>query len=386
MRRHLLILTLLAVPVAYVSGLVFFSKPKPVLALASNPIPADLPDFEYTLPDDELVPGAVSLIQEAGDVRDWGLDAIGVPEAWKLSKGKGVKVAVLDTGIDLQHRDLKDQVLIAKDFTGSASGTADVQGHGSFCAAQVAGAENGVGMVGVAPEAKLVIAKVLGDRGSGLGSWIAAGVDWAIEQKVNVISLSLGSKGIDPRIEAAIKRALDAGIIVIAAAGNDGPREGTVGYPGGQNGVICVAAVDSDLKVAGFSSRGSQVMVAAPGVNIRSAYPGDRFAVMSGTSMATPYTAGVAALYVANCRERGVKPSVSDFVKAIQTTSKDLPPQGRDTATGFGLIQPSKIVIPAPTLPPPKEVFDRIVIEIPPEFQNRKLRRVFLDFEPANKE
>jgi subtilisin family serine protease len=330
----------------------------------------------------------VVITAEAGDVRDWGIDFIGAPEAWKSTKGKGATVAVLDTGCDTGHRDL-GKVKVLKDFTGSRSGYADVNGHGSHCLGVVGAAENNVGMIGVAPECDLISGKVLGDNGAGLSSWIALGIDWAVEQGADVISMSLGSDAPDPRIEAAVKRARAKGIIVIAAAGNSGPRENTSGWPGNHDGVICVAAVDSNGKVANFSSRGKSVVVAAPGVNVRSCYPGDRFAMMSGTSMATPYVAGAAALYVSRCKELGVQWSADEFAKLIGATSNDIAPPGRDTASGFGLIQPAKLL---PTKPapkdPPKLPPDTDTIEITPPAElpltagGRKVKRIILELEP----
>lgn len=341
----------------------------PVVLLAP-----DEPDREWKLPPGEVAPQELIILAQAGDVADWGHATIDVPAAWKVTKGKGARVAVLDTGYDAGHRDLKR--VTGKDFTGSRSSAADVNGHGTHCLGVVGAAENEVGVVGVAPECEMVSGKVLGDNGSGLSSWIANGIDWAIAEKVDVISMSLGSDAPDVRIGAAVERARAAGIIVVAAAGNSGPRENTAGWPGRFPGVVCVAAVDAATKTANFSSRGAAVLVAAPGVNVRSCYPGDRFATMSGTSMATPYVAGVAALYVSHAKAHGVKWSADEFAKLIAKTSRDLAPAGRDTATGHGLIQPAKllaeIVAPKqpepkqpPTMPPPA---DRIEIVPPPGF------------------
>jgi subtilisin family serine protease len=351
---------------------------------------AEEPDREYRLPPNELVPSTVAVQAEAGDVADWGHATIGVSDAWKQTKGRGVKVAVLDTGCDSGHRDLKAQIVASKDFTGSRSGSADVNGHGSHCAGIVLAAENAVGMVGVAPEAQLIVGKVLGDNGSGLSTWIAAGIDWAVEQGADVISMSLGSPSEDSRIRAAIDRARTKGVIVVGAAGNEGPREGTVGYPGGTPGVVCVAAIDDRLATANFSSRGKQVQVAAPGVNIRSCYPGDRFATMSGTSMATPYAAGCAALYVAHCKAKALKWSPDDFAQRIANTSKDLPPSGRDTATGFGLIQPA-LLLPAADVPVPDPkdpsvpapIGDRIELTLPGlTIDGRAVKRIVIELAP----
>lgn len=371
--------------------------PAPRNTFRSHSVPAphtalEEPDREYRLPPNELTPDQVAIMAEAGDVADWGHASIDVPTAWKTTKGKGATVAVLDTGADTGHRDLKAQILASKDFTGSRSGASDVNGHGSHCCGIVAAAENGVGMVGVAPEAKLLVGKVLGDNGSGLSTWIAAGIDWAIAQKADVISMSLGSDAPDARIGAAVKRALDAGVIVIAAAGNSGPRENTAGWPGSFDGVVCVAATDSNSAIATFSSRGKPVVVAAPGVNVRSCYPGDRFATMSGTSMATPYAAGVAALYVSALKTRGLKYTPADFAKVLASTSKDLPPAGRDTASGFGLIQPAKLlpaddpVQPLPPVVPPPVDTDAIAITPDPATPitvgGRKVKRIVLELEP----
>jgi len=274
-----------------------------------------------------------------------------------VTKGKGAVVAILDTGCDFDHRDLKGQIIASKDFTISRSGVSDVNGHGTHCAGVVAAAANGTGMIGVAPDAKLLIGKVLGDRGSGSSRGIAQGIDWAVDQGADVISMSLGGDGPDPDTAAAVKRANDKGVIVVAAAGNAGPGRGeTIGFPGGYPTVICVGATDQNNKVASFSSWGKNLVVSAPGVNVQSCYPGDRFAVMSGTSMATPYVAGCAALYVSDCKARGVKATPAEFAKSIAGTAKDIDPAGRDTATGWGLIQPGKmmgagVVVPPPTSP-----------------------------------
>lgn len=356
----------------------------PAGGAADRPRALAEPDTEYRLPPNELVPDQVQASQDAGDAPDWGHQTIGVPDAWKVTKGKGATVAVLDTGCDQSHRDLKAQLVAAKDFTGSRSGSSDVNGHGTHCAGIVLAAENGVGMVGVAPEARLLVGKVLSDSGSGLSTWIAAGIDWSVENGADVISMSLGSGSPDQRIGAAVQRALDKGVLVIAAAGNEGPREGTAGWPGSFPGVICVAAVDNTQAVARFSSRGKSVVVAAPGVNVRSCYPGDRFANMSGTSMATPYVAGCAALYVSQAKAKGVKYTPAEFAKAVEATSKDLPPQGRDTASGFGLVQPAKLLPSGgtdPVIPPiPPISGDRLEISIPPEYQGRKLLKIVLEF------
>jgi subtilisin family serine protease len=156
--------------------------------------------------------------------------------------------------------------------------------------------------------------------------------------------MSLGGGSPDVDTQSAVKYAVEKGVVVIAAAGNEGPGEQTVGYPGGYPEVVCVGAVDDKLNVARFSSRGKQLFVCAPGVNIRSCYPGDRFATMSGTSMATPYVAGIAALWIAANPDMPKVDRPAAFKKALIDTVIDLGPSGRDTAYGYGFGQPAKML------------------------------------------
>ena len=387
MRRYLRISATLAFFLA-LPGLVGLAVGLPVAPPPRAAAPDGLPNKEHRLPVGELTPGQIVILEDAGDAADWGHASLDVPAAWKVTKGKGIKVAVLDTGVDHEHRDLKNQIIASKDFTGSRSGDSDVQGHGSHCHGVVGAEENGVGMVGVAPECKLINGKVLGDRGSGLSTGIAAGIDWAVEQGADVISMSLGSDTPDSRIHAAIKRAHAKGVIVVCAAGNEGPGKDTIGYPGGHPESVCVGAVDDRDNLADFSSRGPQMHVAAPGVNVRSCYPGDRFAVMSGTSMATPYVAGTAALWCAAHPEVKKTDRPTAFKAALQATSRDLPPAGRDTGSGFGLVAAGKLVGKEPPKKDPEPpTTDRIIMDFGPgvDFLGRKLKRVIYEFEPVKK-
>lgn len=378
--RSLFVAILLASPFA-----LFADTPK-LPAPAPNPRPKlEQPDTEYRLPKEALTPQEIVILADPGDVRDWGHAAIDVDGAWKATKGKGVTVAVLDTGIDHGHRDFKDAIKASRDFTGSRSGDADVHGHGSHCAGIIGARENGVGMVGVAPECLILSGKVLNDRGYGSSSGIAAGVDWAVANSAEVISISIGG-GYSTRTHEAIKKAEAAGVIVVAAAGNEGPSDGTVTYPGAHPECICVAAINNKIAVADFSSRGTRVDVAGPGVNVRSCYPGDRFATMSGTSMATPYVAGVAALYVSHCKANGWKPSPAEFRRIIENTSRDIDKPGKDNATGFGLIQPAKIIA---ALTPPKVPDDKLILipgdDFPILIGGRKVKRIIFEFEEEKK-
>jgi major intracellular serine protease len=286
---------------------------------------------------------------------DWGLAAYRVPDHWKSTRGLGVRVAVLDTGIDANHPDLATAVETARDFTRSPRGFVDSQGHGTHVAGTIAARQNDVGVVGVAPQCRLLVAKVLGDDGSGTSHQVAAGVDWAVACGADILSMSLGSPDASPNIAAAIDRAVAAGRFVICAAGNDG-RDDAVNYPARWESTIAVGAVDRQGSVARFSSRGPQVDVCAPGADVLSTFPAGRYARLSGTSMATPFVTGVVALMLAKHRQHGgATPvrNVADLREHLRRTATDAGPTGRDPAYGFGLVNPDALLAEAPPAPPP---------------------------------
>lgn len=224
-----------------------------------------------------------------------GVAQIKAPLAWDCSRGKGVKVAVVDTGIDNTHPDL------AANYKGGVSfvpGETPMDGnsHGTHCAGTIAAAINGVGVVGVAPAASLYAVKVLANNGSGQWSWLIAGIDWCINNKMHILSMSLGGGGAPSALETMCNTAFNKGLLLVAAAGNSGPAMGTVGFPGKYKNVIAVSAIDSSNVIATFSSRGPEVELCAPGVNVLSTVPGGGYGTKSGTSMACPHTSGAAAV------------------------------------------------------------------------------------------
>lgn len=321
-------------------------------------LPAIAADPIIRLPDEEMAPLLTVQVTADNEVADWGHKYVGVLEAHKVSQGEKAILGIGDTGTDSQHDDLKANLIEMQDFTGSRSGGSDVQGHGTHCAGIVLAAKNGWGIYGVAPNAKYYSAKVLGDSGSGSSSGIARGIDWLVSKGVHVISLSLGG-GKSQTIIDAIDRARAKGIIVVCAAGNEGPGANTIGWPGAYEGVVCVAAVGQTsqtdiLSVASFSSRGPQNDVTAPGVAIQSTYPGNRFAKLSGTSMATPYVAGCALLYVSRCIGLNRPHSQAEFMKLITETA-DKVPGGVPNSVGVGLIRIDKVLakLAGPIVPPP---------------------------------
>ena len=253
------------------------------------------------------------------DELTWGLQAIGISAAQDAGNtGAGVRVAVLDTGVNLEHPDFASRDIIAESFI-DGEGPHDAHGHGTHCIGTACGpweTDAGPGY-GVAPEAEIFSGKVLGDDGTGSDSSILAGIDWALQHDCRVISMSLGAdvREVHPPYVAAGRRALELGALIVAAAGNNAQRSlgdpGFVGAPANSPHIMAIAAVDSDLRVADFSARslpheGGEVDLAAPGVDIHSAWTGqERYRSISGTSMATPHVSGIAALISGATGARG---------------------------------------------------------------------------------
>ena len=326
------------------------------------PILAEPP--KWKIPGGEKVIETLRVEQLDGESRDWGIDNLNIPAAWKVTLGKGTVVAVLDTGVSKTHKDLRNQLLSSKDYTQSPSGADDKNGHGTWCIGSIVAEDNGWGMIGAAPSAKARSYKVLGDDGSGSVTGIAKAIRDAVDDGVDVISMSLGGPEPDSVIPPALNYARSKGVIVICAAGNEGPNEGTVGYPGGYDGVIAVAAHDQNNKIADFSSRGKQVFCSGPGVNTRSCWPGDgdgKFSTISGTSMATPRIAAVALLWVASHPDIAKADRPSKFEVDLRAACPR--PNQRTTASGYGKPDALKLS-PAVVVAPPANPADPTLIVI----------------------
>ncbi len=256
-------------------------------------------------------------------------------------QGSGVNVAVIDTGIDYTHSQLSGIYKGGYDFVNNDSDPFDDQYHGTHCAGTVAAAKDGQGVVGVAPNVNLFGLKVLGSNGSGSFSAIIAAMDWCVANNIQVASLSLGAGG-DPgtQVQAAFDNAYAAGVVIVASAGNSGSGRDTVGWPAQYSSVIAVASTTSSDSRSSFSSTGPNVELAAPGSSIVSTYPGEQYATLSGTSMACPHVAGVAALLIsAGIADGNGDGNINDEVRTLmQLTSEDLGTSGRDESFGFGLI------------------------------------------------
>jgi len=263
----------------------------------------------------------------------WGVKRVNAYKAWDQTTGKGVKVAVIDTGIDYTHPDLSSNYVSGYNAIDTTKPPLDDHGHGSHVAGTIAAVKDLKGVVGVAPRVKLYSVKVLDSSGSGSYSSVIDGIQWAVNNKMNVVNMSLGGPSGSDSLKAAIDAAYKAGVVVVCAAGNDG---GAVNYPAKYPGAIAISALDSSDKIASFSSRGAEIAFIAPGVNIYSTYKDGEYKTLSGTSMASPHVAGLAALVV------GLGVTNPDDVKQVLIKSAVKLPNLKDTEQGNGVIDASK--------------------------------------------
>jgi len=321
----------------------------PVAVPAADP---DLPPV-YSLPPDEVVqPGTLAEVKNAARELGYGPKVVKAPEAWaknSKAKGAGIKIAVLDTGADVNHPWIKDNIKGTYNAINKTRDVKDGNNHGTHVAGTI---------VEAAPEVELYIIKVLSDRGSGSVVDIAHGIDYAVSVfKVDIISMSLGGGSPDSYMPPAIQRAEEAGVLVICAAGNEGPGANTDGWPARYAHVISVGATDENNRIANFSSRGISLYTACPGVNIVSSLPNNRSGSMSGTSMATPLNAAGAAIW---CATNDVPKVRRPDAYRLALKNAGTHPQTRSTTDGYGIPNFTSLVpggTPPVTPPAPGKPF-----------------------------
>lgn len=304
----------------------------------------------YRLPPDWVAEATNTPLAE---LVDWWEKLLGVPENWRENAGmlpdRPARIAVLDTGCDVDHPDLKGQVIAAKDFTRSINGYRDVQGHGTWCASMIAAASNDTGIRGVCYKSQLIIAKVLGDNGSGTDDQILHGLQWAYDQGADAFSLSLGGRGMSNRLRDAFDAIAKAGRFTFAAAGNDG---GTLNDPAAFPSVVSVGAVGKDGRMTAFTSRDSRLTILAPGYDMVGAIPGGRYAKMTGTSMACPLACAIGVL--AWCKH--MAHGGNSDLKTVDDMKAHLKRTAKPTVDGFGLIDPTKLLGEHGSAPQPAPV------------------------------
>ncbi len=307
-------------------------------------------DFSYfgISPAVGLTEGAISNLQpeaaktEAAkgptamaDAIPWGISAIKAPMCWEATQAKGIYVAVIDTGI-WPHADLSGNLLGGISFV-PGENWVDGAGHGTHVAGTIAARINGFGVAGVAPAAYLYAIKVLSNSGSGQWSWLMSGLYWMRYYYgciFDVANMSLGGRGAPAALEAYINYASQHTLLV-AAAGNTGQTsDPSVTYPAKYERCLAVSAIQSDNVIAPFSSRGPEVDLCAPGVNIPSTLPGNSYGYLSGTSMAAPHVAGAAAL----CRGTHRYLTMDQIRDILTRTADDLGNPGKDNNYGYGRV------------------------------------------------
>ena len=291
--------------------------------------------------------GKVHIIQ--GETLPWGVDRIDAEVVHSYNKGTAVKVAIIDTGIDYTHPDLDANYKGGYDFVNVDADPKDDNGHGTHCAGIVAAEDNDIGVIGVAPEAYLYAVKVLDSTGSGYLSDVVAGIEWTVDNGMHVVSMSIGTDTDYTTLHDACDAAYAAGAVLVAAAGNDYLRRGraesdTVDYPARYSSVIAVGATDETNVKASWSSTGSALELAAPGVNIYSTLPtypvtmsadyGYNYGTASGTSMACPHVTGTVSLIMVSHPEW----SNVEVRTQLQNTADDLGDSEWDYWYGYGLV------------------------------------------------
>src|SRR3990167_1380796 len=304
---------------------------------------------------------------QPAETLEWGVNRVDADLAWATSKGFGVNVAIIDTGIDKDHADLIDNLKGGVNFVSKSPAKPadpnkwdDDNGHGTHVAGIVAAVDNEIGVIGTAPEAYLWAVKVLDRNGSGYVSDVIDGITWAMNNGMQVINMSLGTASDIQAMHDAVDAAYVAGVVIVAAAGNSGDGDGSTNeviYPAKYSSVIAVAATDNNDLIAYFSSDGAEVELAAPGVSIRSTWNDCLYNTISGTSMASPHVAGAVALVLATAVQSAYDVDVdgawdpAEVRAALQAAADDLGTAGHDNFYVYGLVDAEENVTGIQTNP-----------------------------------
>lgn len=288
-------------------------------------------------------------IQDAIQKSGWNITAFDLPSAWAKSKGEGVKIAVIDTGVDLDHPDLVRNLLPGVNFVDSSSPPWDDNSHGTHVAGIIVAENNEIGMVGVAPSSKVIPIKALDRNGNGSLLNVAKGIRWAVDEgKADLICMSLGSPNPVQEVRKAIQYAESKGVVCFVAAGNAGMTR-NVFYPAEYPETIAIGSIDENLNRSRFSNTGHNLDFMAPGNKIFSTVPDNWYAVLSGTSMAAPFATGVAALVLSYSRNSGFKINLNtaeDYRNAFKGHTVPITDEllkDQKFYQGFGILEPRKL-------------------------------------------
>ncbi|HBV97288.1 MAG TPA: peptidase S8 [Desulfotomaculum sp.] len=288
--------------------------------------------------------------KESDEVLPWGVDRIDANDVWDRNHdldvdgqrwaGSGVKVALLDTGVEMNHPDLRKNIKKGYNVVDPKKPPYDALGHGTHVAGTLAAVDNRAGVLGTAPKALIYPVKVMDDEGYGTVSGVIEALEWCIENRMQVVNMSFGTYEDVQSLHDAIAEAYDSGIVLVAAVGNDGPGNDTVEYPARYTEVIAVSATDSTDTVTEWSSSGPEVEIAAPGADILSTFLDGEYIAGYGTSMAAPHVSGTAALIISSgIKDKNKDGRINSEVReALRESATDLGDPGRDSLYGHGLL------------------------------------------------
>lgn len=298
-----------------------------------------------------------------GQIVDYGHSYLRAGDWYDVTQGERAIVFVGDTGCDLDHPDLRDNIdlEISRDYTASKSGLEDMHGHGTHVAGLVAALNNDLGVLGIAPKATLAIQKILNDNGSGSYTWLENMLYWVADLnlperhkgKRKIVTLSLGGPNGTDALHKAIKYAVSKGVFVVVAAGNSGcATSETINSPGNYPEVITVASIGKAEIPSYFSSCGKNIDVAAPGESVYSTHRNGGYARLSGTSMATPLVAGVVALLSSKYPQLTAQAALEAY---LRKHAKDIHDAGWDNQTGYGAPIVTNYSLPPDGAAPPDD-------------------------------
>ena len=273
----------------------------------------------------------------------WEIKKLGVDKQWSKSRGAGVVIAVIDTGCDPDHPDIKKNLIGSYNFINNTPDATDRNGHGSHVCGTIAAIDNGKGIVGVAPESKILALKALNDHGNGQLSHIANAIKYAADHNADIITMSLGSTYKSLEIKKSIDYAAKKGCLIFCAAGNSGVQADIM-YPAKFPKTISIGAIDQNFQRTNFTCSGDSLDFLSPGVDIMSIVPKNSYALMTGTSMSNPFASGVAALYLSEYKKlnNGGRMTRDQMMEKLKKNAIPLANKKQNIRRyqGFGIIKP----------------------------------------------
>ena len=285
---------------------------------------------------------------QPGEIVDYGVQMVGAPLEWSETMGEGVRVGIIDTGIDTDHPELKNRICEGINTLDIKDNIEDENGHGTHIAGIIAAEKNDFGIIGVAPKADLYIAKAFAKDGTSNFTAIEKAINWMIDKNVDVVNMSFSSSSGGRAYTELIHRMHLNGISMICAAGNEGEQgDNTIGYPARFKETVAVSAVDINKNIAGFSSKGNSAEICAAGIDIYSTYLNGGYATLSGTSMAAPIITGAVALLQGKGMLRyGRRLTPAEIRLLLNIYTEDLSGgKGRDKSYGYGLFSFGRISV-----------------------------------------